>query len=153
MARSPFWRFAAWRVLRVTIAVVLLAYDVRWFALYAFLLLLRVLDAVDYVRAVARTYQTTNDMRWLTLMRRLDITHGDLGRTMQEVRAAADERHLKSLARDWALVYGRGVTLDELFDHAPHGTTVLRPDTISKEERDARAQRRRTLGVQDVEPS
>lgn len=125
-ARSPILRLLAWRALRFVIAGLLLWIDLRLFLLYAFLIMVRVLEAVDYVRATVRVFQLMNDLRWVALMRQLDLTEDALQRALDDYREQADDRIMRSLLRDWALCIGRPCTAEEAFASDHQGMTLLK---------------------------
>jgi hypothetical protein len=100
------WKEWLWHVLRLGLAVVLLAIDIRWFACYAFTLLLMVLHHIDHPRAGVRCYQGQNDGRFILLLRHAGVTNEEARALTEQIYKDAPPEVQKSLDRDARLVAG-----------------------------------------------
>lgn len=104
------WKRLLWHAVRLALAAVALAVDLRLFMFYAFTIMLLISHQVDHLRATVRVFQVLNDARLLLLMRHASIGNDDL--------QAFTDKMLDSLPRDeWDKLEAdfRAVTSEDWF--------------------------------------
>lgn len=90
-----------WLEIGAGVLLLIVVEDVRWFLLYAFIIILLVSERqTDYLRKLVRVYQVTNEGKLLSIMRRMEITPEELQEIGDEVESTLTEKQRQSLYRD-----------------------------------------------------
>ena len=99
------WKEVAFHILRLAIAVALLAYDLRFFLFYAFTLLLQVLHQLNVLRALARVqYLWTQNLAG-AMANKLGVTPEDIAAQFERAKSESEPEAWESLERDFNFVH------------------------------------------------
>jgi hypothetical protein len=90
----------AWHLVRLALAVVLLAFDTRVFLFYAFTIVLAVASDTDRLRASVRVLHFRNEAKLLALLTERGLKDADVSKAADEMFAQWTEEQRESLQAD-----------------------------------------------------
>lgn len=97
-----------WHLFRVALAAALLAWDVRFFLFYLFLIALRILHALERLRAIARVFQIGTESKLLAVADSLGVPEEVIQRRYEGALAELTPEQRRALEQDMARALGSG---------------------------------------------
>ncbi len=95
-------------LLELIFAIIIINWDLKIFLVYAFLMIIFKIDtSVNFLRKLIRVFQVTNEVRFISIQKKLKVKAEDTENIVKETEAKLTEEDLKQLNQDIADLIGK----------------------------------------------